>query len=252
MTIELPDVRETVLAAARTTIPVLVPWRSDDGARAENWELVEQAMWHLWPFVEEGTSPDGPFNRSAALNDAYRWTESSYDLVIVADADSMVPRGQLADAILLARATGRLVVAHDRWLNVELHERADFLTGAPINEKRVLGPRGNYRPRMRYSQTVSSMLVVPTALWDEVGGFDERFVGWGFEDRAFHRMCERARGGYERVAGPVYHLDHDRPAADRNRARDHGYRANRDLWYEYRRANTSAELERVRWPGGRP
>jgi len=251
------SIGEYGVAAALTTAmwstPVLVPWRTDGGAREENWALVEKAMWAGWHLLVSAEGPTGPFNRSAALNDAYAWSVfgRDVDVVIVADADSMVGEDQLARAIRTARVTGRLTVAHDRWLNVETHERTGFLAGEPINEKRVR--RGSYlRPRAVVRGSVSSMLVVPTALWDKVGGFDERFVGWGFEDRAFHRMCERARGGYERIPGPVYHLDHERPAADLRRSRDAGYRANRDLWAEYRRAGTADELERVRWPEGRP
>jgi len=252
------------LGYAQRYIPALVPWRSDDGARAENWRLVHDAMWGGWDRLVLGESPEGPFNRSAALNNAYGMADLGvrsegheselYDVVIVADADSIVSDDQLARAIHTARITNRLTVAHDRWVNVEDHERADFLLGEPVNEGRVTrrGPMSPPRRRLIYRKTVSSMLVVPVDLWDEVGGFDDRFVGWGFEDRAFHRMCERARGGYERIPGPVFHLDHERPAADVNRVRDRGYRANRDLWFEYRRANTFAELERVRWPEGRP
>lgn len=241
------------LATAMWSTPVLVPWRTDGGAREENWGLVEEATWTGWQLLVSAEGPAGPFNRSAALNDAYAYSMfgRDVDVVIVADADSMVSEEQLARAIHTARITGRLTVAHDRWVNIETHERAAFLAGEPVNERRVR--RGAHlRPRLMVRNSVSSMLVIPAALWDEVGGFDDRFVGWGFEDRAFHRMCERTRGGYERIPGPVWHLDHDRPAADVNRARDRGYRANRDLWAEYRRANTIVELERVRWPDGRP
>lgn len=254
------------LESARRLVPVLVPWRPDGGARDDNWKLVKDASWRGWDRLVLGESPEGPFNRSAALNNAYdmadlgvrlgdvRTGQIDYDVVIVADADSMVSVEQLARAIHTARITDRLTVAHDRWVNVEEHERADFLTGAPLNEARSARrtPTSGPHPRLVYRKTVSSMLVVPVDLWDEVGGFDERFVGWGFEDRAFHRMCERARGGYERIPGPVFHLDHDRPRADVDRVRNAGYRANRELWFKYRRANTIAELETVRWPDGRP
>lgn len=255
MSIDLPDARDAILADARTTVPVLIPWRTDDGARAENWELVEQVMWELWPLVEEAAGPDGPFNRSAALNEAYRQVDGPCrldDVVIVADADSIVPRHQLADAILVARASGRMTIAHDRWLNVERHERDHFLaTGNLVDEELVHTDRGRV-PRRAYKNTCSSMLVIPTKVWDRVGGFDERFVGWGMEDIAFNRIVTILCGKPERIRGPVYHLEHERAAADRNRSRDAGYRANRALWHQYRRARTAAEIERVRWPGGLP
>jgi hypothetical protein len=51
-------------------------------------------------------------------------------------------------------------------------------------------------------------VVVPRPLWDAVGGFDERFEGWGGEDDAFHAAC-RALCGTERLRGVAWHLWHE-------------------------------------------
>jgi hypothetical protein len=59
----------------------------------------------------------------------------------------------------------------------------------------------------------SGALVVTRMLWEEVGGFDEGFVGWGFEDLAA-RLAFEAMAGHEmlRVYGALYHLFHDTSA----------------------------------------
>lgn len=244
---------DQILDRARATIPVLVPWRTDNGSRAANWAIVEERMWEGWAFLNEGAGPDGPFNRSAAINEAAAAVLPYAEHVVVADADSVVDPAQLAAAIDLSERTGSLVVAHDRWLNVEVHEIPGFLTAGRVrDEEWVTHPVGRRTARMRYRNTVSSMLVIPTALWDAVGGFDDRFVGWGSEDMAFHRMCE-VFGAVDRVPGPCHHLSHERPKAERMRSADRLYVANRALWRKYRNAGTNREaLADVRWPGGRP
>jgi predicted glycosyltransferase involved in capsule biosynthesis len=87
------------------------------------------------------------------------------------------------------------------------------------------------------------MLAVPRKLWDEVGGFDERFVGWGGEDNAFWHACTVISGAEPaRVPGYAYHLWH--PAASNKR--DAQYRTNRELWRRYSAANTEADIRRIR------
>jgi hypothetical protein len=50
---------------------------------------------------------------------------------------------------------------------------------------------------------------MPRAVFDDLGGFDERFKGWGFEDMAFQSaIC--GLYGYERIPGDVVHLWHPR------------------------------------------
>ena len=67
-------------------------------------------------------------------------------------------------------------------------------------------------------------------LWDEIGGFDERFQGWGFEDLCFMHAAGQV-GSVNRVPGIVYHLWHPRPEGG---DADHpNYKANEFLWLRY-------------------
>jgi hypothetical protein len=55
----------------------------------------------------------------------------------------------------------------------------------------------------------SCCFVVPRAVWDAIGGFDERFKGWGWEDMAFQSVvC--GLYGHERLDGDIWHLWHPR------------------------------------------
>lgn len=52
------------------------------------------------------------------------------------------------------------------------------------------------------------IVAVSRSLLNEVGGFDERFVGWGGEDRAFQFACDTLAGPGERIDAMSYHLWH--------------------------------------------
>jgi hypothetical protein len=170
-------------------IPVLVPWRTDNGARAEVWDSIRM-MWELNGFTDIVTHPGaetGPFNRSAALNGAAELV-GDWEIAILADADSWVPRHQIEQAIVMAHRTGLLAAAHNGiWQSVDHAWRQ---VGRPV--------RG----------AQSAILAIRRDLWDAVQGFDERFIGYGYEDRAFWHACNIAAGKPLRADGPVWHLDH--------------------------------------------
>ena len=173
---------------------VLVPWRTDNGSRELIWSEIRKKYWDENKYyIIEGSCDDGPFNRSQAINNAFNTLLDgpSYvggDVLVIADADSWVPSRQLEDAVELARFTGKLVIAHN---------------GTWMNDK------------MTVDHAVSSMLAVPVELFIKVNGFDERFRGWGCEDRAFHRICKLAAGDPVVMTWgtPVFHKEHEREVA---------------------------------------
>ena len=55
--------------------------------------------------------------------------------------------------------------------------------------------------------SVSSVVVVSRKQWELIGGFDEQFKGWGFEDTAF-AAAAATFGGIVRMEGEVIHFWH--------------------------------------------
>lgn len=222
--------------AMATDIPVLVPWRTDHSDRERIWQLLREHYWSGLPYrIVEGSCDDGPFNRSQAINHAAT-SAGEWDLVIIADADSFVPVGQLTGAIRTAQATGSVVIAHSRWIDVHPDEVDQVL-----NEGWIAHRDG----RAIWHYTVSSMLVVPRSAFDAVNGFDERFSGWGCEDQAFMRAVKVLHGEPQRIEGTVWHLAHDRPHEDTSRHQSELYRANRRQYHAYRAAVTPRRMLEV-------
>ena len=72
------------------------------------------------------------------------------------------------------------------------------------------------------------LLVITHEAWDTVGGFDESFIGWGYEDSAMTMSLMRA-GLWERLPGECWHLWH--PGED-NKPRAESVKRYRDLLKE--------------------
>lgn len=207
---------------------ILVPLRADNGRRDKLWAWVAD-RWRAehpdWP-IHEGHHDEGRFNRSKAINlaaaDAGEW-----DVAVIADSDSFVSAGQAAQAVRGARSS-----PCGFWL---AYDQFNYLSHA-MSDRIMDGYLGAWEPGVEFTMTgtCSSMVVVRRALFDEVGGFDERFDGWGGEDVGFSLSCQTFGGGLRRVKGPVWHLWHS--TSVENNPKDPQWRANMERLQEYGRA----------------
>lgn len=215
-------------------IPVFIPWRPDHGYRDRIWQHLQSHYWaKLNGFrVVIGESPAGPFNRSAALNNAARAVD--WDVAVIADNDSWVPAHQLHQAIDAAVSTDRLTAAF-----TQVMELSQPCTTAILDHGLDLTTFGIDRIRTEPLCTQSSMLVVTKPVWDTIGGFDPAFQGYGGEDNAFWHAAHILCGKPNRVDGFVFHLWH--PPAAKNLS-DPNYRANQLRWRRYRAARTEQRI----------
>jgi hypothetical protein len=60
----------------------------------------------------------------------------------------------------------------------------------------------------RQSMIWGGVFAIPRSLYDEVGGFDERFRGYGSEDKGFLVCASTLGGDKQRMPGLAFHLDH--------------------------------------------
>lgn len=206
--------------AVRTAI--LVPRRAGDRDRDRIWRFTRRRWADLgWP-ITEGHHDTGPFNRAAAVNRAAAQA-GEWDVACIVDADVLCDWDAVRTAAREAPTQGRMVVAGDR-----IHH----LTRA--GTRRVLaGYRGSWDPlvEITYARHWSSCVAISRDLWERVGGFDEGFEGWGYEDDAFKLACETISGRpMLRLPAPIWHLWHPRSPDPVSR------KANKARADQYRRA----------------
>jgi hypothetical protein len=188
----------------------LVPRRNDGGHRDKLWEYA-RARWEKYlPDVEivEGHHDRGSFNRAAAINRAAR-SAGAWDIGIVIDSDVMMSASQARAAIDRAAETGRVTWGHTRWRG--FHES---WTQRWIKERRDLGAELSRDEMDLYVERTnplswSCFVAFPRSVFDDLGGFDERFKGWGFEDMAAQSIVVGLYG-HERIDGDLIHLWHER------------------------------------------
>jgi hypothetical protein len=189
---------------------LLVPRRSHPD-RDKLWDWCRDRWTKYLPdlAIYEGRHDDGPFNRSAAINTAARLA-GNWDVGLVIDADIFLRVSQVREAIKGA-AAGKVTWGHRRWRGF-----------AEDHTKRVLNPRHviDFGPEIDRDdmdiyverttpRSWSCLIAIPRAIWDDMGGFDERFVGWGYEDMAF-KSTVTSLYPWDLVEGDVYHLWHPR------------------------------------------
>jgi len=207
-------------------VVILVPRRADHGPRDRLWQF-SRRWWAEafpdWPIVE-GHHDDGPFNRSAAVNQAAALA-GDWNVAVVIDADVIPTRHAILGAVAVARAD---VPACGFHLRRHLTQKG--------TERVLAGDRGSWVPHVKqdHRDSVSGAYVVSRPVWDAVGGFDETFRGWGWEDVAF-KLATETIAGYDmvRIAGDLWHLwhpvtaerDEKRPEFQANRERARRYRA---------------------------
>lgn len=207
------------------SVAVLVPRRSDGGRRDRVWDWVKDRWTTEHPdyVVLEGDHVDGPFNRAAAINTAAANAPSDTDVFIVADADSFAGSDQITAAVAGARTGPGFWLAYDTYR---------YLTKA-MSDAVMGGFRGDWLTGVEFSMTgtCSSMVVCTRALFTEVGGMDEGFVGWGFEDVALSHALQTFGGGIARTPGSVWHLWH--PSSPENSHHSPVWQANRERMLRY-------------------
>jgi hypothetical protein len=192
---------------------ILVPRRDGIPERDATWAWCKarwQAILPEYP-IYEGHHTSGPFNRSAAVNTAARLADADgpWDLAVVIDSDILIRRSQVRKAVILAGTSGRVTWAHRRWRGIR-----EDATKRIVDDRRDMGDeldREDLDLIVERTNPISwsCCQVIPRAVFDDMGGFDERFVGWGFEDMAFQSLVVGLYG-HERINGDVLHLWHPR------------------------------------------
>lgn len=175
-----------------TNATVCMPWRPQPDRLAAHQRVRDFWDHHGFPVVEaDATSVD--WNLSQARNRAV--TAAAAPICIVADADTIPDIAAVHRAVKRIKHGERGVIwpfTMYRHIPGEWAQRADLLA-APIDQL--------------YRRSVGGLFVVSAHTYWELGGMDERFVGWGYEDNAFH-IAALTLSKVRREEGVVFSFNH--------------------------------------------
>lgn len=207
----------------RLGIAICAPWREGDAYRENARGFTRDHYGHIYYGTADGPS----FNRSAARNAAARAAiADGAKVLFFVDTDTLVTREQVVASCYLALKGDMPVFAFEEYHRLTERGTAQKLSGLTpsVSEFQVAH---NHQ---------SGAQAIPVSLWQEIGGYDERFSSWGAEDRAFSIAAYAHRGLSEppRIPGAAVHLWHP-PSPERDKSRQ-DYQDNVALGMRYKRA----------------
>jgi glycosyltransferase involved in cell wall biosynthesis len=179
----------------------------------------------LAPFVDKyvfAYNP-GPYNRGWGFNIGAVTPGTSEGVLCLIDADLLVSPDFLARGLDQFEKGRRALLPYSEVLYLDAKSTAEAIRNYLAAPSRQLEANG-YRGRL-FSTSQGGCIWVDSTLYREIGGHDERFRGWGREDREFWDRLSRATR-IEQTKGRQLHLYHTRPAEE-----DSWATANQDLYY---------------------
>jgi GT2 family glycosyltransferase len=212
-------------------VSILTTFRGDGGARDRNLAAVLDWL-HPIPeaeiiVVEQDRRPSmeaavaargmshcfafnpGPFNKSWGLNVGFRRCRG--EVVVVADADIIMDRDALESGNAACRSEFAAVKPYDRLIDLTLEDTERVLTGWHPEPGQRSGEKPNREGIGEFICFCGGLFVIRREVYEELGGFDERFAGWGGEDDAMTIKLQTLISTTHVVADrTAWHLWHER------------------------------------------
>jgi hypothetical protein len=167
-------------------VVILTPWRTDHNRREAIYQHVRAQQETLGLPIHTADSGHTPFNICASWNQA---ANHPWDVALFWGADFTLTNPTTAlDAAVEAAKGHPYVFAFNTATKLTFKETTRVLDGGRVPGRKDPLPFGGVR-------------AVNRAWWEALGGYDERFQGWGHGDRAFVLNLRKHGGKPSRVPG---------------------------------------------------
>jgi glycosyltransferase involved in cell wall biosynthesis len=215
---------------ASRRLSILIPYGGTEEWRQRHFYWLLDRYGKLLPDAQIviGTS-DEPFNRGKARNEAF--SKSTGDVLLIADADTIFHLDQIEAAINMLQGHRTWVIPYGWYYNLN-RETSENILMLDSGET-VMEPTSPASWEHKV-ESWAGLLVMPREAFEQVGGYDEGFQGWGYEDNAFRLALDTLWGSHTRLPWSYcLHLWHpiaadggfEQPHIHENRARYRLYEA---------------------------
>ncbi len=217
-----------------TGVTVCIPWRASPSRMAPFRRVMDFWRQTGWPIITADSDTE-IFSASQARNNAVRLAET--DTVVICDADTIPPMDNVLTAVAdpvgvtYLHTTWRLIPAD--WVDRPLSE----FPKAPVLKE--------------FKDSFCGAIVTTTTEYWRMGGQPEEFVGWGYEDTAFH-LGVLTMSTFRRMPGITFSIEHNHPDGSTDTpgwSRD--FSRNQELFERYRNSRNQELFERYRNAEGR-
>ena len=215
-------------------IVVVIPWRETPSRLEPLRALLDWYKTNL-PDIEilYADEPGDVWLPSHSRNLGVRKAqEADCDIVILNDADTLPELSSLLEAARLAYSDGMVHNPYTLCKTFTYEDSQPYYAG----QKQLHELRG-----MDHTTANGGIYVCRPEAWWKVGGMDEKFMQWGYEDSAFDIAHSIINGtGIVKNPGTIYSLGHSLQIHDK------GYNQNamnnRDIFMRYLLANTPEKM----------
>ncbi len=220
-------------------VSIIIPYRLDGAHRQKifSWILRRYRLLFPAPQFELCLAEDKntAFYKTKTVNEAAR--QATGDIFILADADIFYDPRIIHQSIDLIANRGKQWVmpyTYYRPLTKPYTER--YLQSNPGAAIKVSSHPDQLKRQIKYviKNSPAGLIAITKKAFFELGGYDERFQGWGCEDTAFYSLADCVLHPAVRLNETIYHLWH--PRARKKSMTDGTFDKNAALRLEYRRA----------------
>jgi hypothetical protein len=184
-------------------VACVIPWRGGKRDRERHHHTVRDHLRDILPDAVHLDVDSGhqPFSRAGSRNLGVRLAqEADCDVVVINDADTLVEREPLLEAIDAAH-DGVLHLPFRRYRSLTRRGLAQFNAGWNLLDCEV---------DHDHEWATGGVIVTTPQAWTAAGGMDERFRNWGHEDVALRVAADTLCGPTVKHSGTIHHLWHRR------------------------------------------
>lgn len=203
------------------TCDIIIPYRdTGDGwrNRIQDWHV--ERLTNMFAEDDDTSvlivdSQDEPFSRGGSRNLGVDLSDADY--VALVDSDTYFNKLYFDWGLIALMAMDKSwVVPFDNYKRITQETTEELLNSDPSTDKFAFLDEEVihnfvHPPVPPYQEVVAGCLLFRRQDFLDIGGYDERFTGWGWEDRALADKANAMLGHYVRTEGTVIHMWHPEP-----------------------------------------